>query len=992
MTAMRFAAIMLLAGSAAVAAPNAQVERPTAGVGIEAPPLSPSLTARARGVEDERMVRDLALDDFKVTARRHGATIAVRYLMTFSAEEEGTEGRLSIDLPQGAVVTGYALDVEGQMIAGALVDQAQAREAFNTLVRGQVDPGLAEVTRDGTFNTRVFPVGREGRTIRVDFVAPVTENFALPIRLGAQSGDWTIRFDGEDGDGVFVGNRRLESGEGFASISGRGAFETEIRVAEPEQRTQVLASRHPGTGETYWQVSTPLRAPSARTDPPRVHVYWDASRSRLDDDHDAAIASVISTLEQWDPRSVQFTAFNHLRHEPQRLGDIGDVRAAVGAVRYGGASRLDWLGEAEGADRCILVSDGQATLGALDVVPDCPTLVIATRAGASQEVLGAIADRSGGALIAAGETGPALLDGLRFTSFDNVTLPHRRLPAPEGMLHAIVKAPVDARIGYTTHGQIQNFGPPRNITETDQDAILFEATRNAILEAGDDRTAFVEHARTYGIASQSLPFLVLESVEDYVRFDVTPQVDHPQFARFQRLRREADLDAAEAREDRLAQVIASWNREVAWWEKEHDPARFAERQDKDGNILPPPPPPPSPPPEIAPVPSAPASPRPPSQVDGGDGGEERLVVTAQRRPRASAESAAPLMAMEADALAVGDAAAARSPDSGIRIAIGALYPDSEWIAAYDADPAAFDATFAAWQEKVGTLPGFYLESSNWLWLAGEPDKARRVLLSALDLPLADSTTLAMVAARLEAWGEHDLAVDLRARHAAMVTHRPQPDRLLGLALAERAKARAAAGDEDGARRDYARAVALLADVALRPFDPRFNGIDMIALKEANALIPRLEALGGEHTLDPRIVKNLDSDLRVTIEWTADATDLDLHVDEPTGEHVFYGHRQSFSGGWMSNDMMQGFGPEEYWIRKAPGGSFKVSSSVFRRDRIDPNGAPWLRARLIRDFGRPTERVDYVDVAMDGQLRDRVPLGRLRIGPAEAMAAADEGGR
>ncbi|MCJ8191666.1 VIT domain-containing protein [Sphingomicrobium aestuariivivum] len=992
MTAMRFAAIMLLAGTAAMAAPHAEVGQPTTGVGVEAPPLSPSLTARARGVEDERMVRDLALDDFKVTTRRHGASVAVSYLMTFSAEEEGTEGRLSIDLPKGAVVTGYALDVEGQMIEGALVDEAQAREAFNTLVRGQVDPGLGEISRDGTFSTRVFPVGRDGRTIRVDFVAPLTDDFALPIRLGDKAGNWTIRFDGEDGDGLTLADRRLEAGDGFASVSGRGAFETEIRLRRPDDNIRVLASRHPETGETYWQVNTPIRAATKRERPEEVRVYWDMSRSRLDDDHAAARRTVEGALSKWRAGRVTFVAFDHAARAPRAIGRDLSLEQAVAGLTYGGASRLDWLADAPAADRCILVSDGQATLGTLDVVPDCPTLVVSTRDGAADAVLSALADRSGGALVEAGDTAPATLDGIRFTAFGNVTLPHRRLPSEDGMLRAIVKAPVEGRLGMVSDGQISGFNAPRNITETDQDAILFEATQNAILEAGADREAFVAHSRRYGIASQSLPFLVLESVEDYLRFDVTPQADHPQFLRFQRMRKEKDLDMAEAREDRLAQVIASWEREVEWWEKEHDPSRFDARSDKNGNIPPPPPPPvrtTAPPPTVAPPPPPPP---PPTPERGGDDQAQNIVVTGARVSRQVQESAEPLMVMDVEEAAA-EADIAPSPQgSGIRIAVGAQYPDSEWIAAYDADPAAFDATFAEWQEKAGTLPGFYLESSNWLWLAGEKDKAIRTLLSALDLPLADSTTLAMVAARLEAWGEFDLAVDLRARRAAMVTHRPQPDRLLGLALAERGKARAAAGDATGARDDYARAIALLADVALRPFDPRFNGIDMIALKEANALVPRLEALGGSHDLDPRIVKNLDSDFRVTMEWTADATDLDMHVDEPSGEHVFYGHRQSFSGGWMSNDMTQGFGPEEYWIRKAPGGSFEVSSTVFRRDNIDPNGAPWVRARLIRDFGRPTERVEYVDVAMDGQLRDRLPLGRFRIGPAEVAEPGERGGK
>ena len=42
----------------------------------------------------------------------------------------------------------------------------------------------------------------------------------------------------------------------------------------------------------------------------------------------------------------------------------------------------------------------------------------------------------------------------------------------------------------------------------------------------------------------------------------------------------------------------------------------------------------------------------------------------------------------------------------------------------------------------------------------------------------------------------------------------------------------------------------------------------------------------------------------------DHTDIDLHVMEPTGEEVFYGHnRSSTTGAAVSRDFTQGYGPE-----------------------------------------------------------------------------------
>jgi uncharacterized protein YfaP (DUF2135 family) len=38
------------------------------------------------------------------------------------------------------------------------------------------------------------------------------------------------------------------------------------------------------------------------------------------------------------------------------------------------------------------------------------------------------------------------------------------------------------------------------------------------------------------------------------------------------------------------------------------------------------------------------------------------------------------------------------------------------------------------------------------------------------------------------------------------------------------------------------------------------------------------------------------DVQVTVTWDADS-DLDLHVVEPSGEEIFYGHPVSATGGW-----------------------------------------------------------------------------------------------
>ena len=93
---------------------------------------------------------------------------------------------------------------------------------------------------------------------------------------------------------------------------------------------------------------------------------------------------------------------------------------------------------------------------------------------------------------------------------------------------------------------------------------------------------------------------------------------------------------------------------------------------------------------------------------------------------------------------------------------------------------------------------------------------------------------------------------------------------------------------------------------------------------------RVEKAGGQYK---------DNDLRVTLIWE-DRHDLDLHVQQPNRETIFFGHKRSSTGGYLDVDMNIGGETTEpvenvRWTRGAPVGAYKVGvaryNSGSRRD-------------------------------------------------------------
>lgn len=50
-------------------------------------------------------------------------------------------------------------------------------------------------------------------------------------------------------------------------------------------------------------------------------------------------------------------------------------------------------------------------------------------------------------------------------------------------------------------------------------------------------------------------------------------------------------------------------------------------------------------------------------------------------------------------------------------------------------------------------------------------------------------------------------------------------------------------------------------------------------------------------------------MRITMTWDTDGNDVDLHVVDPRGEHVYYAHREAATGIRLLEDITEGFGPE-----------------------------------------------------------------------------------
>lgn len=974
---------------------------------------NPMLTEAERGVRRDEAgpATHVRIDALQLRAHLIGRIAEVSIELDIAADgREPYEAELALTLPADAVVTGYALDVGGRMIPGQLVEAGKARNVYEDEVRAGIDPGLAEV-RGNRFTTRIFPISAaQPRRFRLSFATsfdpalglslPLARDTAIArVSVSAMAEGYAsapaIRFAGQP----LALSRQGDRWHGAAALGPlllrEGLTVTGGTLANPLQ-----IARH-ASGEAFFVIGD--QAGPATAPPPggRLRIYWDRSRSHRDDRIDLEAELLARLAEQTAPAGIDLVTFASDGPQHLALADAAALRLALGAIRYRGATSLAGLQALAlpAAARCVIVSDGVVTIDrTARFAPDCRLMALTSAAGADGARLDRLTQPSGGAVIRLAPGGEAqALAALATAASGPVAirdatgtpLAVRRLPAAPGAWLLIGPMPTTDIVVTLAGGGVRRYAADTPPLQGDAPGALWAAAHVAALADDPARhDAMVAAARRYGVAGPGLSFLVLETPEQYLSAGIAPPPGFKRdwLAEYRRLKAVQNKAQARAAASRLGFVIRQWQQRRAWWQrtfiaKAPGPRKVPARNNRAEPLAsapgaaPPPPPPPPPPAAMTAVDAmAPGS----AAATDEEGNNGDIIVTGATRNEAVGRTAR------------------TAPPATVHVELAELKSDRDYLVALDAAAVADRlAVLEAQERRYGHLPGFYLDSAEWFRRKGDAPTAGLLLLSALELPTSDDETRQIIAFRLERDGSFDRAVELAEQLAAgNAVFRPQPGRALALALAARGLVAGPRG-----RADLERAFKLLVDTALNPAAEDFDGIEVIALMEANALIPALSATGGDWTLDPRLRGLTDTDVRIVIEWTADDADIDLWVDEPNGERVIYSEPLSSAGGQISNDMTDGYGPEEYAIRRAPPGRYSVRVNGYDADRINPNGAGHVLIRLQRNFARRSATQEMVDLDLrfqtgaDRNEEDEAsPVATLQVEPSAPPARPQRQGR
>jgi len=87
-----------------------------------------------------------------------------------------------------------------------------------------------------------------------------------------------------------------------------------------------------------------------------------------------------------------------------------------------------------------------------------------------------------------------------------------------------------------------------------------------------------------------------------------------------------------------------------------------------------------------------------------------------------------------------------------------------------------------------------------------------------------------------------------------------------------------------------------------------------------------------------------------VDWNHNDTDIDLHIIDPNLEECYYSHNKTTIGGTMSEDMTQGFGPEEYTVQKAIQGDYFIKVRYYGDRYQKVENPTFMKVTIYKYYG------------------------------------------
>lgn len=578
-------------------------------------------------VKNNPDAKPLVMEKLDIKVKISGFLVETKMTMTFFNPNQGDEeGELLFPMQQDAVVTGYALDINGILVDGVAVEKQRGTMVFEEIVRRAIDPGLLEKVSGNTFKTRVYPFPASGsRTVlvrslsqlqfnhnKVSFTLPLNwhkriKNFSLQVEINVINTDTSTA--PEIIQSPIKGFRFAQDNNSYRAEAHlkNPLLDRDLTICFPTSPPKIYVEKS-ADGNCYFAVWGIAAKQEGKTRPPipkpkRITVFWDTSGSREKKDHTNAYRFLESFFQRYGQRKVlvNLVFFRHKRSKPKHFTIISKncqtLLKAIKKVDYDGATQLGVISprpREKQPDFYFLFSDGVSNFrNRIPTGFEAPLYIFSNSGEANAALLDYLAHKNQGHYFRLDQHNTKeILD--YFISPDLHFL--SATPTSTGMEISEIfpQVPPLNRTSFTLTGKLNrekgkitvNYGRPEKVVKRDSYSIL----RNNAVEgemvkvfwanrkidelsaySKQNREQLVALGKKYGLVTPYTSLIVLERLEQYVEFRIEPPASLPRMRKeyHERIRR---FEAKQDDNKWLKDVIDDREERDRWIEEHSNPA------------------------------------------------------------------------------------------------------------------------------------------------------------------------------------------------------------------------------------------------------------------------------------------------------------------------------------------------------------------------------------------------------------------------------------
>lgn len=530
------------------------------------------------------------------------------------------EGELQFPLGEGGNVSRFAMDVSGKLREGVVVEKNKGQQVFEKIVRRGVDPGLLEATAGNNFKARIYPIQSKSRKrVVLAFEQELVKkekgyHFVLPMNLQDELEDFSIRVEVYNRKAIPKVDQKNNTSVQMQFEKWRNAYIAEyhksnfkpphflsFKIPVMENAAHYIVDKGEIEDEHYFYLNIfPKQEETSKKLPKNITIAYDISASAINRSVDKELEILRKYIEKIGNLNVRFIAFSNdvVLDEQFTItnGKSENLIAEIKSLVPDGATKLSVLNlKKHACDEILLFTDGLSNFGSHQVeVPKAPINVINSSFSANHSLLQYFAMQTAGKYINLNVAdADDAVDELTHSTWQFISADF----SEDEISEVFPSIPTPYKSNFSLAGKlltkeakiVLNFGYGNKIMHTEEVALSqTNKTSTGLIERiwaqkkinelklqyDENREKVTSLGKKYSIVTPGTSLIVLESLQDYLEFEIIPPEDM-QKEYFELLKHQKQK-VSKAKNQKLQKTIQLYLTKIEWWNDKKKAAHESE--------------------------------------------------------------------------------------------------------------------------------------------------------------------------------------------------------------------------------------------------------------------------------------------------------------------------------------------------------------------------------------------------------------------------------